>query len=84
VSLWGGLTGVTMAISFRRDTESEYRILVEKLQGDRRLERSRRGWKNNIKIYLEEQGTKTQFHVEVKISESCHFEDKDNGTRMNK
>jgi hypothetical protein len=38
------------------EMRNAYNILVGKLEGRRQLERSTRGWKNNIRMYLKEMG----------------------------
>jgi hypothetical protein len=44
------------ACSTNRDKRNAYRILVGKPEGKRPLERPRRRWKDNIRIYLREIG----------------------------
>ena len=38
------------------EKRGEYRVLVRKLEGKRLLGRPRRGWEDNIKMYLQEVG----------------------------
>jgi hypothetical protein len=49
-------TEIGGACGTHRESEGSYRVLVGNPGGRRQLERPRRKWKNNMKMYLEKVG----------------------------